>query len=73
MKGAEIMKKLDTKIQQAVQILWIDRPLNRGQEAKMLLEQSAAEGNADAYYFLARCYAGPCYVDCGFGIPGYEY
>lgn len=63
------MKKLDTKIQQAVQILWIDRPLNRGQEAKMLLEQSAAEGNADAYYFLARCYAGPCYVDCGFGFP----
>lgn len=60
------MKKLDDRIARAVQILWVDRDYNRGQEALNLLDQAAKEGNADAYYFLARCYAGPSYIDTGF-------
>lgn len=63
------MKPLDSKIQKAVQILWIDLAFDRGAEAISLLEQSAEEGNPDAYYFLARCYSGPSFVDPGFGFP----
>lgn len=63
------MKALDSRIQQAVQILWCGRNFERGAEAKALLEQAAAEGNADAYCFLARCYAGSCFVEPGFGLP----
>lgn len=63
------MRQLDSKIYKAVQILWIDRDLDKGGEAMRLFEESAAEGNADAYYFLARCYAGESYVDVGFGFP----
>ncbi|MCM1185999.1 MAG: hypothetical protein NC251_05620 [Lachnoclostridium sp.] len=63
------MKELDSKVQKAVQILWIDMAFDRGQEAVSLLEQAVEEGNPDAYYLLARCYMGPSFVDPGFGFP----
>lgn len=60
------MEKLDERIEKAVQILWVDRQFERGEEAIRLLMQAAEEGNPDAYYFMARCYAGPSYVEQGF-------
>lgn len=60
------MEKLDERIEEAVQILWVDRQFERGEEAIRLFMQAAEEGNPDAYYFLARCYAGPSYVERGF-------
>ncbi len=63
------MRPLDSKIQKAVQILWVDRAFAKGEEAKNLLEQSAESGNPDAYYFLARIYAGEGFVDSRFGFP----
>ncbi len=63
------MKQLDSRIQEAVRILWCSRDFSKGARAKELLEQAAEEGNADAYFFLARCYAGTCFVDVGFGLP----
>lgn len=66
------MYKLDSRIKKVVQILWIDEDFQRGAEAKQLLEQMVEEGNADAYYFLARCYAGPQFVNTGFDFPDDE-
>lgn len=63
------MKAFDERIEKAVSILWCDRQLERGREAMELLEEAAEEGHGDACYFLARCYAGPSYVDAGFGFP----
>lgn len=63
------MSKLDSRIEKIVRIFWIDKDLRRGKEARQLLEQMVDEGNADAYYFMARCYAGPQFVDAGFGFP----
>ena len=66
------MQKHDDRIGQAVQILWIDRNADRGAEAVRLLTQAAEEENAEAYYVLARCYAGPHFIDPVFKFPDRE-
>lgn len=62
------MLQFDERIEKAVHILWVDFQFEKAQEAKALLEEAAAEGVADAYFFLARIYAGSCFVDSGFGF-----
>lgn len=62
------MSKIDSRIEKAIRIIWLEKDFRRGREAFMLLEQAAAEKDADAYYFLARCHAGPSYTDAGFGF-----
>lgn len=61
------MMKFDERIEKAVQVLWVDFQFEKAQEVKTLLEEVAAQGNPDAYFFLARIYAGDCFVDSGFG------
>lgn len=41
---------------------------DRGFEARNLLKEAAEEGDADACYFLARCYAGSRFVHSSFGL-----
>lgn len=59
---------LDERIKEAVRILWMSAEYEKGAKAMALLEEAAAEGNGDAYFFLARCVAGPCYVAASFGF-----
>ena len=61
-----MMNLIDERVEQAIYILWVNFEYKRANEAKALLEQAANEGVADAYYFLARLYAGSCYVDSHF-------
>ena len=60
---------LDRRISEAIDIIWARLDYNRGQEALSLIESAANDGVADAYYFLARCYAGECYVNPKFNFP----
>ena len=53
----------DERIEKAIYILWVDMESKRAKKAKELLEQAANDGVADAYYFLGRIYAGPCFVN----------
>lgn len=67
--GSENMgKKFDSRVEKAVDILWLHMQFDRGLEARKLLEEAAAEKDADAYFFLARCYAGSCFVNSSFGL-----
>ena len=63
----------DERVDYAVNQLWVKRDKAEGEKAKQMLEQAAAEGNADAYYFLGRCYLGECFVDPVFGFEENEY
>lgn len=63
------MQPFDSKLEEAIHILWVDFQFERGQEAFEIIEEKAKAGNGDAYYFLARCYAGSCFVNRGFGFP----
>ena len=47
----------DSRVERAVDILWLHMQFDKGLEARQLLEEAAKEGDADAYFFLARCYA----------------
>lgn len=62
------MGTLNAKIAKAVRILWVDKETEKGREALTMLQEAAEEGNPDAYYYLARCYAGRQYVNYGFGF-----
>ena len=57
------IRMFDERIEKAIYILWVDMESKRAKEAKELLEQAANDGVADAYYFLGRIYAGPCFVN----------
>ncbi len=61
-------KKFDSRVEKAVDILWLHMQFERGLEARGLLEEAAKEGDADACFFLARCYAGSCFVNASFGL-----
>lgn len=61
-------KCFDERVEYAVDQLWVRRDKTQGAKAKQLLEQAAAAGNADAYYFLGRCYLGDCFIDPCFGF-----
>lgn len=61
-------KKFDSRVERAVDILWLHMQFDKGLEARQLLEEAAKEGDADAYFFLARCYAGSCFVNSSFGL-----
>ncbi len=62
------MGTLNNNIAEAVRILWIDKDVAKGQEALRILQEAVDAGNPDAYYYLARCYAGRQYVNYGFGF-----
>ncbi len=66
-------KCFDERVEYAVEQLWVRRDRTQGEKAKQLLEQAAAEGNADAYYFLGRCYLGDCFIEPFFGFEENEY
>lgn len=59
-------KGFDSRVEKAVDILWLHMQFDRGLEARKLLEEAAEEGDADACFFLARCYAGSCFVNASF-------
>lgn len=63
------MSGTDERVKEAVRILWLVKDYEKGAAAKELLEQAAKEGDPDAYYFLARCYAGTGFIDPNFGFP----
>lgn len=63
-----MVKVFDNRVEKAIDILWCERQLERGNEAKKLLEDAVREGQADACYFLALCYGGANCVDSGFGF-----
>ncbi len=69
---------LNEKVEQAIDILWLKEDPSQGETALKLLQEAADAGDGDAYFFLARCYFGPCYVKERFGFPeddekGYAY
>lgn len=53
----------DQRVSQAVDIIYGRKEFRRGQEAFDLLQAAAADGDADAYFLLGRCYAGSAFVD----------
>ncbi len=59
---------LNERIDSAIEILWVTPDFSKGAEAIKILEEEIAAGNGDAYFFLARCYAGPCFVSSSFGF-----
>lgn len=61
-------KYFDERVEYAVNQLWVKRNKPEAVKAKELLEQTAREGNGDAYYFLGRCYLGDCFIDPVFGF-----
>lgn len=58
----------DERVEKAVDILWLHMQFDKGFEARNLLKEAAEEGDADACYFLARCYAGSRFVHSSFGL-----
>ena len=48
----------DERVSKAIDIIYVNKEFNRAQEALELLQSAADEVDADAYYFLGRCYAG---------------
>lgn len=63
----------DERVEYAVEQLWVKRNKAEGVRAKQMLEQAAEAGNADAYYFLGRCYLGESFIDPVFGFEEDEY
>lgn len=62
-------QQLDKRVETAIKKLWLEPQNNDGDEAKAMLEEAAKEGNGDACFFLARCYAGECFIPPKFGFP----
>ncbi|CDE42217.1 putative uncharacterized protein [Clostridium sp. CAG:411] len=58
----------DSRVEEAIQQLWVDPWNGDGEHAKKLLEEAAEEGNGDAYYFLGRCYLGNEFILPKFGF-----
>lgn len=58
----------DSRVEEAIQQLWVDPWNGDGEHAKKLLEEAAEEGNGDAYYFLGRCYLGNEFIFPKFGF-----
>ena len=48
----------DERVSRAIDIIYVNKEFNRAQEALDMLQAAADDGDADAYYFLGRCYAG---------------
>lgn len=59
---------LDERVEYAIQQIWLDPWNGDGAEAKKKLEEAVEDGNADACFFLARCYFGRCFVNPRFGF-----
>lgn len=56
-------------VEQALKYIYYDLRARRGQEGFRLLEQAAADGDADACCLLARCLYGPEYTWPGHNFP----
>lgn len=52
----------DDKIEFAIQNIWGHSSSGKEKEALKYLQEAAAKGDADACYFLGRCYLGKCFV-----------
>ena len=50
------------KTEQAFDLIWMQFDKTKQQEGKRLLEEAVAEGDPEAYCFLARTYMGFQYV-----------
>lgn len=61
--------QFDERVIKAVEILWITQNRAKSNEARELLKEAARDGNAEANFFLARCYAGPSYVNKAYEFP----
>lgn len=60
--------QFDERVVKAVETLWITQKKEEANEAREQLKEAAREGNAEANYFLARCYAGPSFVNKAYGF-----
>lgn len=59
----------DSRVSRAIDIIYRQLDFYKGVEAFDLLREAAADGDADAHYFLGRCYAGTSFVNEGFNFP----
>lgn len=57
------------EVEQALEYIYYNVRLGKGQEGFQLLEKASAAGDGDASCILARCYAGPQYVWREHGFP----
>lgn len=56
-------------VERALKYIYYDLRAGRGQEGFQLLQQAAADGDADACCLLARCLYGPEYTWPGHNFP----
>ncbi len=61
--------QFDERVIKAVEILWITQNKSESNNAREMLKEAAREGDAEANFFLARCYAGPSYVNKAYEFP----
>lgn len=59
----------DQRVSYAIDNLWLNIHSGKGAEAKKKLEEAVADGDADACYFLGRCYAGRGFISPEHGLP----
>lgn len=59
----------DERITYAIDNLWLHIHSGKGAEAKKRLEEAVKDGDADACYFLGRCYAGRGFISPEHGLP----
>ena len=55
-------------VEKATRYLWIDMDVKKKEKAINLLWESAGKGEADAFFFLAKCYMGDKEIFPGFGF-----
>ena len=60
-------KHFDSRVEYAIDNIWLHPRLDNRESALRGLQEAAAEGDGDACYFLARCYSGSSFVEPGFG------
>lgn len=60
---------LDKRVEYAIDNLWLHIHSGEGAKAKEKLEEAVKDGDADACYFLGRCYAGRGFISPEHGLP----
>lgn len=59
----------DERVVYAIDHLWLHIHSGKGAQAKEKLEEAVRDGDADACYFLGRCYAGSGFISPEHGLP----
>lgn len=59
----------DKRVFEAIDIIYVRKDYSQGRHAMNILTEAANEGNGDACFVLARCYAGASFADSLFEFP----